>query len=83
LFFITGALFFIWIIFKYTPEEHEKELEKHKWFREDKFKWLWDSEFALFTKIAEKSFIITKVIMLLVALFPVAFGVLGLWIYFS
>lgn len=42
----------------------------------------WDSDFALFTRIAEKSFIITKIIMLLLALFMVAAGVLGLCMYF-
>ncbi|MBH0169211.1 hypothetical protein [Fictibacillus sp. 18YEL24] len=81
-FFIPGAAFFLWIVFKYTKEEHQKELQKYAWFREDKMKWLWDSDFALFTKIAEKSFMITKIIMLLLSLFVVAAGVLGLCIYF-
>jgi uncharacterized membrane protein len=82
LFFLPGVAFFLLILFKYTETEHQKELEKYKWFREDNRKWLWDSDFALFTRIAEKSFIITKIIMLLLALFMVAAGVLGLCMYF-
>ncbi|KZE64125.1 hypothetical protein AWM68_13545 [Fictibacillus phosphorivorans] len=82
LFFIPGVAFFLLILFKYTEQEHQKELKKYAWFREDKRKWLWDSDFALFTKIAEKSFIITKIIMLLLSLYMVAAGVLGLCMYF-
>jgi hypothetical protein len=82
LFFISGVSFFLLILFKYTDTEHQKELEKYRWFREDKNKWFWDSDFALFTKIAEKSFIITKIIMLMLALFMIAAGVLGLCMYF-
>lgn len=81
-FFIPGTAFFFWVLFKYTEEAHQKELEKYTWFREDERKWQWDSDFALFTKIAEKSFIIAKIIMLLLALIPVAIGVLGLCAYF-
>lgn len=82
LFFIPGVAFFLLILFKYTEQEHQKELDKYAWFREDKRKWLWDYDFALFTKIAEKSFIITKIIMLLLALIPVVVGVFGLCAYF-
>ncbi|SMQ81534.1 hypothetical protein SAMN05444673_4366 [Bacillus sp. OV166] len=48
LFFIPGVAFFPYVLFKYSDEEHQKELEKWRWFRD------WD--LALFTKIAEKSF---------------------------
>lgn len=80
--FHSRSRFFLLILFKYTEQEHQKELEQYAWFREDKRKWLWDSDFALFTKIAEKSFIITKIIMLLLSLYMVAAGVLGLCMYF-
>lgn len=82
LFFIPSTAFFYWVLFKYTEQEHQKELEKYAWFREDNRKWLWDSDFALFTKIAENSFIITKIIMMLLTLFPLGIGVLGLCAYF-
>lgn len=83
LFFIPGVIFFFYVLFKYTEQEHQKELEKWRWFRRDKWKWVWDAELALFTKIAEKSYIITKVILLITVLIPVAIGVFALWVYFA
>jgi hypothetical protein len=83
LFFIPGVIFFLYTLVKYTEQEHLKELEKWKWFREDKWKWIWDWELALLTKIAEKSYIITKIILLLTALLIIAIGSFALWAYFS
>jgi hypothetical protein len=83
LFFISGVAFFFYVLFKYTEKEHQKELEKWRWFREDKWKWIWDAELALFTKIAEKSFIIAKIILLITALIPVAIGAFALWVYYA
>ncbi|UQD52259.1 hypothetical protein C0971_09715 [Bacillus methanolicus] len=83
LFLIPGIIFFLFVLFKYTELEHQKELEKWRWFREDNWKWIWDPELALFTKIAEKSFFIAKVILLLTALIPVSIGALALWAYFA
>jgi hypothetical protein len=54
-------------LFKYSEQEHQKELEKWRRFREDKWKWIWDWELALFIKIAEKSYIIAKLILLIKA----------------
>jgi hypothetical protein len=83
LFFISGVPFFLYVLFKYSEQEHQKELEKWKWFREDKWKWIRDSEFTLFTKIAEKSYIIAKVILLITALTPITIGTFALWVYFA
>jgi hypothetical protein len=71
------------IKFIVSEQEHQKELEKWRWIREDKWKWIWDWELALFTKIAEKSYIIAKVILLITPLIPIVFGVFALWVYFS
>lgn len=83
LFFIPGVAFFLYVLFKYSELEHQKELEKWRWFREDKWKWIWDWELALFTKIAEKSYIIAKVILLITAFIPIAIGAFALWTYFA
>lgn len=80
--FYRRNAFFFFVLFKYFEQEHQKELEKWRWFREDKWKWIWDSELALFTNIAEKSFIISKVVLLITALIPVVIGALALWVYF-
>ncbi|MFE1245754.1 hypothetical protein ACFW35_16615 [Fictibacillus sp. NPDC058756] len=83
MFFIPGILFFFWVLFKYTEEEHRKEIKKWRWFREDKSLWVWDPEFALFQKIANKSYYIAKVIIMLSALIPVIIGAFALWVFFS
>ncbi|MFY0545662.1 hypothetical protein [Brevibacillus sp. H7] len=83
LFFISGVAFFFYVVFKYTEQVHQKELKNWRWFREDKWKWIWDWEFALFTKIAEKSYIITKVILLITAFIPIAIGAFALWVYIA
>jgi hypothetical protein len=83
LFFIPGVAFILYVLFKYSEIVHQKELENWSWFREDKWSWIWDWEFKLFTKIAEKSYIITKVILLITALIPTAIGAFALLVYFT
>jgi hypothetical protein len=79
LFLIPGIIFFLYVLLKYTEEEHKKELKKFDWVRNSWDQW----DLAIFHKIGSKSYVLAKVILLLVALIPIAIGVLALWSFFS
>ncbi|SIR87664.1 hypothetical protein SAMN05878482_106344 [Peribacillus simplex] len=83
LFLIPGIIFLLLVMFKYTEEEHQKELIKYQWVRNDRFLSWVEWELVLFHKIASKSYIIAKVIILLISLIPIAIGILALWAFFS
>jgi len=83
LFLIFGLTFFLLVLFKYTEEEHQKELKKYEWVRNDKFLSWAEWDLVLFHKIASGSYIIAKVIILFVALIPIAIGIFALWAFFS
>lgn len=83
LFLMFGLAFFLLVLFKYTEKEHQKELKKFQWVRNNKFLSWAEWDLVLFHKIGSKSYIIAKVILLLIALFPIAIGALALWSYFG
>ncbi|WP_108671794.1 hypothetical protein [Peribacillus acanthi] len=83
LFLIFGLTFFLLVLFKYTEEEHQKELKKYQWVRNDKFLSWAEWDLVLFHKIASKSYIIAKVIILFFAFIPIAIGIFALWAFFS
>ncbi|WP_409293960.1 hypothetical protein V1498_12160 [Peribacillus sp. SCS-26] len=82
LLFIFGLTLFLLILFTYTEDAHQKEIKKYKWVRNDLYASWAEQDVILFHKIASKSFVPAKVIILILAFFPLAFGVFALWIYF-
>lgn len=80
LFLMFGLTFFLLVIFKYTEKAHWQEVEKWGWIQEHKYV---DPEMSLFHRIASKSFIIAKAILLLTALIPTAIGIFAIWVYFG
>lgn len=83
LFLIPGIIFFIWVLLKYTEEAHLKEVKKWKWIRNDTYASWAEQDMILFHKIASKSYILAKIILLLLSLIPVVIGAFALWVYFS
>ncbi|WP_121661986.1 hypothetical protein [Metabacillus litoralis] len=83
LFSLAGILIIISAILHYKPETHRKEWQKDDWINHDKFySWvLWDIK--LLHKLLNKSFILTKVLLILIGILILAIGLLGLWIYFG
>ena len=80
LFLIPGIIYFLYVLFGYSEEKHQKELEKYSWLKDS---WDLSDIMVLLHKIGSKSYYFAKVIILLVALFPIAIGVLALWSFFS
>lgn len=81
LFLIFGLTFFLLFLFKYTEEEHRKELRKYQWVRNDKLLSWAESDLVLFHKIASKSYIIAKVVILFFAFIPIIIGIFALWAF--
>jgi hypothetical protein len=78
IFLISGVIFFLLVLFKYTEEEHQKELKKYQWVEEIKHISWFNMDLVIFKKIANNSYIITKVIMILIAVIPIVIGILAL-----
>jgi hypothetical protein len=83
LFLIPGIIFFLFVLFKYTEEENQKEVKKYEWIRNDTYASWSEQDMILFHKIASKSYVMAKIILLIIALIPVAIGVFALWVYFG
>ncbi|MFE4708664.1 hypothetical protein [Peribacillus simplex] len=83
LFLIPGIIFFILVLLKYTKEEHWKEVKKWKWIRNDTYASWSEQDMILFHKIASKSYIAAKIILILSSIIPVVIGAFALWVFFS
>jgi hypothetical protein len=66
---LIGALF---VYFKYTIETHKKEIEKYQFAKRD---WVFIPDINLFVRLAEKSYNLAKIIIMLIPLAFAGFGV--------
>jgi heme/copper-type cytochrome/quinol oxidase subunit 2 len=66
---LIGALF---VYFKYTKEAHKKEMEKNQWAKSD---WVITPDINLFVRLGEKSYILAKIVLMLIPLAFAGFGV--------
>lgn len=74
LFFLLGGLvFLILIVTKYTEEAHEKELTKNNWMKRS------NDKNVIFYWLMSRSYIITKILLIIAALIPLSIGILMLW----
>lgn len=64
LFLIPGIIFLIFVLLKYTEEEHLKEVKNWKWRRNDTYASWAEQDMVLFHKIASESYIIVKIILI-------------------
>lgn len=82
LFLIAGVTFFLSVLFKYTKEENQKTVKNLEWVKEDTYAKLEEQDVILFQKIASKSFILAKIILLILAVIPIVIGVFALIVFF-
>lgn len=80
---IIGVTSTLFVYYKYTRKAHQKEMEKYKWAKGD---WDFNLDVNLFIRLGEKSYILAKLVLMLVCLVFAGFGAFLLWdslIYFS
>ncbi len=66
---LIGALF---VYFNYTKEAHKKEMEKNQWAKSD---WVFNPDTNIFIRLGEKSYILAKIVFMLIPLAFAGFGV--------
>jgi hypothetical protein len=69
---ICGLIGACFVYFKYTKEAHKKEIKKYQFAKRD---WVFIPDINLFVRLAEKSYILAKIILLLTPLAFAGFGV--------
>lgn len=73
IFGITATLF---VYYKYTREAHKKEMDKYQFMKND---WNFNFDLNLFIRLGEKSFILAKMIIMLLCFAFAALGAFFIW----